>query len=252
MSLLLLSAIFILVLSFSGLMAMAGLGAAFLFVPLFLAFGIPFTEAASTALLLNALSLLVSTFQYVRAGLVRWRVGVPMLVAAVILSPLGAWLSNYTDPQGLKWGFIAFLLFAGTMMLFYKAKTKTEELSKLKEVSVGLSVGAGAGFLGGMLGVGGGNFILPSLNALAVETKIAAGTTALVVFFSSLSGFLGHISLGHANYLLMIVASGGALIGSALGSWVMRKKISGPQLKKLIGILLYVVAAVMTYKVLWP
>ena len=40
----------------SGVMAMAGLGAAFLFVPLFYYMGVPLGEATSTALLLNAVS----------------------------------------------------------------------------------------------------------------------------------------------------------------------------------------------------
>jgi len=43
---------------FSGLLAMAGLGAAFLFVPLFYYMGVPLAEATATALLLNTVSLL--------------------------------------------------------------------------------------------------------------------------------------------------------------------------------------------------
>jgi hypothetical protein len=43
----------VLVFVFSGLLAMAGLGAAFLFVPLFYYLGVPLAEATPTALLLN-------------------------------------------------------------------------------------------------------------------------------------------------------------------------------------------------------
>ncbi|MSP13472.1 MAG: hypothetical protein EXR62_11020 [Chloroflexi bacterium] len=43
----------VLVFVFSGLLAMAGLGAAFLFVPLFYYLGMPLAEATPTALLLN-------------------------------------------------------------------------------------------------------------------------------------------------------------------------------------------------------
>ena len=92
--------------------------------------------------------------------------------------------------------FAAFLVFAGFMMLFYQAKKRERELSRAVEVSAGAGVGGVAGFLGGLLGVGGGNFILPVLNWLGLDAKVAAGTTALVVVFSSLSGFLGHATLG--------------------------------------------------------
>lgn len=47
----------ILVFFFSGLLAMAGLGAAFLFVPLFYYLGVPLAEATPTALLLNMMRM---------------------------------------------------------------------------------------------------------------------------------------------------------------------------------------------------
>jgi len=56
----------ILVFIFSGLLAMAGLGAAFLFVPLFYYLGVPLAEATPTALLLNVVSLLFATIIYWR------------------------------------------------------------------------------------------------------------------------------------------------------------------------------------------
>jgi hypothetical protein len=73
----------------SGVMAMAGLGAAFLFVPLFYYLGVPLAEATSTALLLNAVSLSAATVAYARGGLVDWRAGIPVLIAAVLLAPSG-------------------------------------------------------------------------------------------------------------------------------------------------------------------
>jgi len=74
-----------LVFVFSGLLAMAGLGAAFLFVPLFYYLGVPLAEATPTALLLNVVSLLLATINFLRGKLINWRVGVPVLVAAVVL-----------------------------------------------------------------------------------------------------------------------------------------------------------------------
>jgi uncharacterized membrane protein YfcA len=88
-----------LVFVFSGLLAMAGLGAAFLFVPLFYYLGVPLAEATPTALLLNVVSLLFATINYWRGKLINWRVGVPVLVIAVILSPLGARLTPHVDTK---------------------------------------------------------------------------------------------------------------------------------------------------------
>jgi uncharacterized membrane protein YfcA len=237
----------VLVLVFSGLLAMAGLGAAFLFVPLFYYLGVPLAQATSTALLLNTVSLLFATINYWRGGLINWRVGIPVLVMAVLLSPLGAWLTPLVNKTLLLALFAAFLVFAGGMMLFYQAKLRQRALSRSVEIGAGGAVGGVAGFLGGLLGVGGGNFILPVLNWFGLDAKVAAGTTALVVVFSSLSGFLGHAMLSHLDPLFLGLMALMAASGSVIGSQLMKTRISSRQLKWIIGVLLWVIAAKMIF-----
>lgn len=236
-----------LVFIFSGLLAMAGLGAAFLFVPLFYYLGVPLAEATPTALLLNVVSLMFATINYWRGKLINWRVGVPVLIAAVILSPVGALVTQYVNKTVLLAMFAAFLVFAGAMMLFYKAKKREQALSRPIEIGAGAGVGTVAGFLGGLLGVGGGNFILPVLNWLGLDTKVAAGTTALVVVFSSLSGFLGHATMSGLDPWFVGIMAVMAAAGSIVGSQLMKTKLSSTQLKKVIGVLLFLIAAKMIF-----
>lgn len=156
---------------FSGLMAMAGLGAAFLFVPFFYYLGVPLAEATPIALLLNVVSLIFAAANYWRGQLVNCRVGLPTLIAAVILAPFGARLTPYVDKQVLLGLFAAFLVFAGAMMLFYKAKMRAKPLSHTAEAAAGTGIGSIAGLLGGLLGVGGGNFVKLIDLPLAVVTN---------------------------------------------------------------------------------
>jgi hypothetical protein len=123
-----------LVFVFSDLLAMAGLGAAFLFVPLFYYLGVPPPEATATALLLNVVSLLFATINYWRGGLVNFKIGLPVLIMAVLLAPLGARMTSQVDKQLLLTMFAAFLVFAGAMMLFYKAKPRSQPLSRSVEI----------------------------------------------------------------------------------------------------------------------
>jgi len=232
---------------FSGLLAMAGLGAAFLFVPLFYYLGVPLAEATPAALLLNVVSLMFAAFNYWRGKLVNWRVGLPVLIAAVILSPLGARLTLFVDKKLLLGMFAAFLLFAGFMMLFAKVKAREKPLSQTAEAAAGAGVGTVAGFLGGLLGVGGGNFILPVLNWMGLDTKVAAGTTAVIVVFSSLSGFLGHATMGGIDPIFIGITAVSAALGSIVGSQLMKTKVSSTQLKKIIGVLLWVIAVKMIF-----
>jgi uncharacterized protein len=237
----------VLVFILSGLLAMAGLGAAFLFVPLFYYLGVPLAEATPTALLLNVVSLLFATINYWRGKLINWQVGLPVMIAAVVLSPFGARLTQYVNKSVLLAMFATFLVFAGVMMLFYKARTREQPIRRPVEISAGVGVGTVAGFLGGLLGVGGGNFILPVLNWLGLDAKMAAGTTAFVVVFSSLAGFLGHATTSGLDPWFVGLMALMAATGSIVGSQLMKTKISGIQLKKIIGVLLFVIAAKMIF-----
>ena len=236
-------AIAVLVFALSGLLSMAGLGAAFIFVPLFYWLGVPLPIASSTALLLNAVSLSFASVTYWRAGLVNWRLGVPVTIAAVAAAPVGALLAPHAAKHVLLGLLAAFLLFSGAMMLFYRRPAAPRPLSRRAEAGTGGAVGAVAGFLGGLLGVGGGNIILPVLGGLGLDAKVAAGTTGFAVVFSSLSGFLGRISTGHLNLVLLTVSVVMAAAGSLAGSRLMTTKISTTQLRHLIGFVLWGIAA---------
>ncbi len=235
---------------FSGVMAMAGLGAAFLFVPLFYYLGVPLAEATPIALLLNAVSLSTATVAYWRGRLIDWRVGLPVLVAAVALAPFGAALTATVDRHVLLALFVGFLVFAGAMMLFYRPPKHHRTHDGLTQAGIGAGIGGTAGFLGGLLGVGGGNIVLPGLTWLGLDPKRAAGTTALVVVFSSLSGFLGHAALGGLDPRFILVMAVLAAAGSLAGSHVMQTRLTALQLKRLVGILLWVIAAKMALDLL--
>jgi len=116
--------------------------------------------------------------------------------------------------EPLLWLFSAFLVFAGAMMLFYAPKPRPSAASAGVQLALGASVGSVAGFLGGLLGVGGGNIVVPALVGLGCEPKQASATTSFVVIFSSLAGFLGHVAIagngdGHVQLALGDHQSGG-------------------------------------------
>ncbi|MCK9392483.1 MAG: sulfite exporter TauE/SafE family protein [Syntrophales bacterium] len=235
---------------FSGLLAMAGLGAAFIFVPLFYYLGVPLAEAVPAALLLNVVSLIFASINYYRGGLINWRIGLPIMITAVLLAPLGAHATPFVDKRLFLGMFAGFLVFAGFMMLFYKPALRTKPLKRAVESSAGAAVGGVAGFLGGLLGVGGGNIIVPVLNWLGIDAKVAAGTTAMVVVFASFSGFLGHVTLGRLSPIFLVIMAIMSALGSIVGSQMMKTRVSSSQLKKIIGALLMVIAAKMIFDII--
>ncbi len=240
-----------LVFLFTTVLTIAGVGSAFIVIPTFYWLGVPLTEAMAIGLLLNAISMTFASVNYIRYNLVLFRTAVPIIALAVVFSPLGAWSTRFFPKNVLILLFVLFLVFAATMMLFYKPKKKEEgPLSGGKELKTGIGLGIGAGYLGGLLGVGGGNFIVPALVWLGIDPKKASATTAFIVVFSSLSGFFGHTAMGTINWNLLAFAAVGSVAGAMAGSWLMHKKLDANQVKKVIGIVLYVIAAKMAWGLL--
>ncbi len=240
-----------LVFAFTTVLTIAGVGSAFIVIPTFYWLGVPLTEAMAIGLLLNAISMTFASANYIRYKLVVFRTAVPIIVLAVIFSPLGAYSTRYFSKNALVMLFVLFLVFAASMMLFYKPKKKSDRQGdSKKEFTTGIGLGVGAGYLGGLLGVGGGNFIVPALVWLGFDPKKASATTAFIVVFSSLSGFFGHAAAGSINWSLLMFAAIGSVAGAILGSWLMHRKLDAAQVKKIIGIVLYAIAAKMAWGLL--
>jgi uncharacterized membrane protein YfcA len=230
---------------FTTVLTMAGVGAAFVLIPILVALGVDIHTAMATALLLNTVAMSVASVSFVRNGLVVWRLVLPMVATAVALSPLGVAISRGLDRTTLLVLFVAFLLLAAGMMLFYKPQARAESSSRAVQAIVGGLVGAVAGFVGGLLGVGGGNIIVPALVALGIDPRKASASASFTVIFASLSGFLSHMSMAHLAPSLLGSTGVATALGALLGSWLVSRKLSGAQLKRVIAVVLIAIAVKM-------
>ena len=227
----------------TAIFSMAGVGAAVILVPVFLAFGIEVHTAMATALLLNAVGMSVASATFIRKGLVEWRLVVPMLIVAVLSSPLGVRVAQGMERAPLLWLFVGFLVFAGAMMILYRPTPRTEQRTVAQALALGLPVGALAGFVGGLLGVGGGNIIVPALVASGLEPKRASASASFVVIFASVSGFLAHMQTADLGFDLLGATAIATAAGAMLGAWLASEKLRGDQLKRIIAVVLLAVAA---------
>jgi len=106
-----------------------------------------------------------------------------------------------------------------------------------------LLLGAAAGLLAGLFGVGGGLIIVPVLvfaftaQGFDVEllTHMAVGTSLASIIFTSLSSAYAHHKKGALNMAVVLPMAFGTIVGSALGAWT-AEAISGPALQKIIGV----------------
>ena len=230
-----------------GIMSMAGLGAATLFIPIFYYSGVPLPEAISTGLLLNIIALSFSLPHRLKAGKVNFRLGLPIIIAAALLAPLGAAVSHSINRNVLLGLFAGFLIISGASMLFYQRSSRTLKVSQPVEIGTGTAVGSAAGFLAGLLGVGGGAFVLPVLHGVGVEPHEASAITALVALVSSISGFAARASLGSLDVTFVVVTGIAAALGALVASRFAIKRLSPLALKRVVAVILWLIAVKMIW-----
>lgn len=73
--------------AFTTVLTIAGVGAAFILIPVFLALGIGLHPAMAAALLLNVLAMFFACLRFIPARLVDFRAALPILIVATVLSP---------------------------------------------------------------------------------------------------------------------------------------------------------------------
>ncbi|MHB9054650.1 MAG: sulfite exporter TauE/SafE family protein [Paludibacteraceae bacterium] len=244
--------VFIIISIVSFIFAMLGLGGGMVYVPVLNWAGFDMKEVAiPLGLLLNGLNTALVLIPFARKKLVDWKGGSVMAVTALIASPLGALISNRVPVQTLKILFAVMVIAAAVRTLWASQQAEPEIIMSFRKRSIlGFFTGGGAGFIGGMLGIGGGFIIAPILMMMGYKTKEAAATTAFVVTFSSISGYLGHMSQGRMNWGLTAIVIVAVIIGSQLGGHYMTGKAKSKQVKIIYVVVLLLIALQMIYSVL--
>jgi len=99
------------------------------------------------------------------------------------------------------------------------------------------------GFVAGLIGVGGGLFLLPMLVLLfGCPTRVAIGISSTYVGITALPGFLGHVLGGNLfNIWTALPLSAAAFIGATLGPFIsLRMNVS--KLRIILAIVLIALA----------
>ena len=221
----------------SFILTMVGLGGGLIFSPLFVLLGFPLTTAVSASLFLNGIAALSAAITYYRKKMIDVKTAVPLLVSSSLAAPLGAMLTSLIDLRIFS-GILAGVIFLAAIRMIFsgKAERETTVLNEKHRILGGGAIGIAVGVMAGLLGIGGGVFIVPLLiYVLKMPTKTAAATSIFIVVFSSFSGFVAHISLASTDWKFILLAAVFSFAGGQLGSRVMSEKLKGKAVRRIFG-----------------
>ncbi len=217
------------------ILALTGAGGAILAVPLLIfMLHLNVADAAPVALLAVSLSAATGAAIGLRAGIVRYRAAVLMAATGTMLSPLGLWLARRLPNGPLTLLFAAVLGFVALRMFRQAgAGSPSRREPDLRppppcqlngvtgrfvwtaSCSRALALsGLGAGFLSGLLGVGGGFVIVPALKgATNAPVQAIMATSLAVIAMVSASAVISTGITGHMNWQVALPFATGAMAG---------------------------------------
>lgn len=253
------------------ILGLTGAGGSILAVPLLMAgLGWSITQAAPVALLAVASASAFGTYIAWRKSYVRYRAALLMSAAGVLLAPLGIVSAQHLPAPILALIFSAVLVIVALRMGYRSIAAPMEAgivratvagdgarasgpICRLKENGrilwtracfvLMLAIGAVTGFLSGLIGVGGGFVIVPSLRAgSALSMHSAVATSLMVIALTSTGTVVTTIAQGQAiPWLIALPFVSGALLGM-FGGGKIAPFIAGPSLQRAFAGLMLVIA----------
>ncbi|WP_430233614.1 sulfite exporter TauE/SafE family protein [Nitrosomonas communis] len=258
--------------SFTGIvLALTGAGGTIIAVPL-LMFSLDLTvaQAAPISLLAVSLSGAIGAWLAFRQKRVRYRAASFIALIGALISPAGIWLAQHLPDISLTLLFAGVLLFVAQHMFRQSMHEGKNEMStqhsaspcQIDEASgrliwtipcfraLALS-GTTAGFLSGLLGVGGGFVIVPALRKITNLPILSIMATSLAITaLIATTGVISAIIIGAMQWPIALFFCTGTIAGMLLGR-MFAERLAGPRLQQGFAILAGGIAAGMITKVIW-
>lgn len=208
-------------------MGLTGAGGTLLALPLLMkGLGLSLTEAVPVSLMAVAIGAAIGSWRGLRESLLRYRAGALIAFAGLLASPLGLWFGERLPVETLTLIFAGVLLVAAGRQLWLAWQAGRNPVTVPEAVQLPAlcpinpdtgrfrwtprtalimsGIGAVAGLLSGLFGVGGGFIVLPALLHVSKLSFAACVATTLMVLALVSTGTLAMAVIGGRDLLWMI------------------------------------------------
>ncbi|MHC1739956.1 MAG: sulfite exporter TauE/SafE family protein [Anaerolineaceae bacterium] len=240
----------------TGLMVgITGASGVLLVVPLLtIVMNVGMHTAVGTSLFVDMITPLVVAFIYFRKGNVNLKAALWLAVGAILGAQAGALVANQVVSNDLLGdGFIIFLFLMAISMWIKSARPAPEITeSRLmvmtnKNRLITFGIGILVGITSGLFGAGGGLvFLLVLMIILKYPTRMAIGTSSLIMAMTATSGTIGYALHGNVDYSIGITVAIAAVVSGWLGSHI-AQTVSDKLLNRIIGVVFAGIGVMMIF-----
>lgn len=232
--------------------ASVGFGGGSTYLALLLLWDVPYYIFPIIALACNIIVVSGNSFNYIRVGNLNIKLLLPYLLGSIPFAFIGG--SIEIDKNIFEIILFIVLAVAGLLLLFnFKSYVNHSKIYKSLPLFFSIPIGIILGFVSGIVGIGGGIFLSPTLYLLkAANPNHITTTVSLFILINSIFGIFGQITKDinlHeiTNYLYLLIA---VFVGGQIGNFLNIKIIPTRILALITSLLVIFVAARMGYNLI--
>lgn len=182
------------------LSGLLGIGGGLILVPLLTLSGVSLHQAVGMSLLYILITGSSGAYQHFRLRNIQFKTALALASTGCLASWAGSFISHYLPSAWLAWLFVGLILVVSTLFIvrlnrpIVQSDTAVQPRQKL---GIPFLIGALAGLLSGIFGVGGGFVMTPLLNSfLPFSIEESIGTSLAAVVLIAAVGALSHLWMG--------------------------------------------------------
>lgn len=230
--------------------SMIGQGGGSAYLAILALFNVPYNNLPSVALSCNVFATIVSVYHFYRAGYLKFRLIIPFLITSVPAAFIGGTISIPEKP--FKIVLMCLLVIIALRTFFWNVHPSDIKFPSVKVAyTIGPLIGIVLGLLAGIVGIGGGIFLMPIIISLrwgSVKEGAVAG--GLLTLLNSISGLIGHGAKGMIDWKFLLPLVIATVIGSQIGAHLGAKKLPSNVIQKIFAIILFAVALRLSVQLL--
>ena len=205
-------------------------------------FLLSFFMIRSIALVCNILVVSGGTYWYIRKGHFNVKQFLPFVLTSV---PMAYWGASLRLQEEVFFIILGLALMVSSLFLVWQTLGYQQD-SERRTYPIGFNylLGAGIGFLSGMMGIGGGIFLAPILHHMRWNTSITiAALASFFILVNSISGFAGLVVTSTLILPLPETAAlaVAVLLGGQIGIRLSIKRLTAKGIRRVTALLVFVV-----------